>query len=109
MSQSAQSAFVATYLVPEDAVPEATLEKVIKDCIQEPSWYFLRSPHKVSGIQTGHPSNISAPEGQVFNHERELRWKRRGNAYEVLLLSAIDTTDLSNEWMASQHHWHQRD
>lgn len=51
------------------------------------SYYFLRWFHRVSGIQMALPNDFPSLEGQLFNAELELRWKQRGNKYEVLLLS----------------------
>jgi hypothetical protein len=56
----------------------------------EPSYYFLRSPHAVSGIRMKLLDKFPGFEGQMFNFERELRWKKQGNGYEVLLLSRVE-------------------
>jgi len=44
----------------------------------------------------------TCPEGQAFDENRELRWKRKGSGYEVLLLSNTGgDTELSaigQEW-----------
>lgn len=50
-------------------------------------YYFLRWPHKVSGFQKQIPSDFPSPEGQMFNQERELRWKQQGEQFSVLVLS----------------------
>jgi hypothetical protein len=52
-----------------------------------PSYYFLRWAHCVSGIVSKLPQEFPSPEGQLFNAELELRWKRQGHDYSVLLLS----------------------
>lgn len=49
--------------------------------------YFLRWSHKVSGLCRTLPEDFPSPEGQVFTHDRELRWKLQGKSYSVLLLS----------------------
>ncbi|MBD2364634.1 hypothetical protein H6G36_26255 [Anabaena minutissima FACHB-250] len=54
------------------------------------SYYFLRWFHKVSGIIKDLPSEFPSPEGQMFNTECELRWKKNNKGYEVLLLSETD-------------------
>lgn len=54
------------------------------------SYYFLRWFHKVSGIQRALTNDFPSPEGQLFNAELELRWKRDDRNYEVLLLSKTD-------------------
>ncbi|WP_315791736.1 hypothetical protein [Fischerella sp. JS2] len=63
---------------------------LIPKLIVEPSYYFLRWTHKVSGIVEKIPTETDFPmlEGQMFNHEYELRWKyKQKNTYEVLLLT----------------------
>jgi hypothetical protein len=61
---------------------------------QSQSYYFLRWPHCVSGIISELPEAFSSAEGQLFNAMIELRWKRRGNGYSVLLLSSsLDSAD----------------
>lgn len=51
------------------------------------SYYFVRLPHKVSGICLNLPADFPGFEGQMFNEKLELRWKKQGNSYDVLLLS----------------------
>ncbi|BAZ66655.1 hypothetical protein NIES4106_14070 [Fischerella sp. NIES-4106] len=66
------------------------LLELIPKFIVEPSYYFLRWTHKVSGIVENIPTETDFPmmEGQMFNHKCELRWKyKQKNTYEVLLLS----------------------
>lgn len=54
----------------------------------EKSCFFLRWPHKVSGFCKALPSDFPSPEGQLFDSQKELRWKQQGQGYSVLLLSA---------------------
>lgn len=70
---------------------EITLQD-LKELLQSLSGhYFLRWPHKVSWENPDFQQDLSL-EGQVFNTQRELRWKKRGSNYDVLLLS-IDGLD----------------
>lgn len=73
---------------------EDQLEKLVKHpaIALSSSYYFLRWFHKVSGIQMQLPDDFSSPEGQLFNSELELRWKRRGASYEVLILGKAEST-----------------
>ncbi|WP_448564803.1 hypothetical protein [Trichothermofontia sp.] len=65
-----------------------TLRDLIDQCVaQIPSYYFLRWAHQVSGMIADLPEDFPSPEGQVFNAKMELRWKRQGQGYSVLLLS----------------------
>lgn len=71
------------------------LELIIK-LATEPSYYFLRWTHQVSGIQEQPPMEANFPmtEGQMFNQKCELRWKYKcKNTYEVLLLTIADNHD----------------
>ena len=80
------NAFVSTI----DHTSEQDLVRIIKDLTSEtdPPCYFLRWPHKVSGFQTQQPTGFPGPEGQMFDHRQELRWKQQGSAnYSILLLS----------------------
>ncbi|GGA44730.1 hypothetical protein [Okeania sp. KiyG1] len=54
------------------------------------SYYFLRWPHKVSGIVKNLPSEFPSSEGQMFNEKLELRWKKNHKGYQVLVLSEAD-------------------
>lgn len=57
----------------------------------EESYYFVRSPHAVSGICMKLPEEFFPGfEGQMFNADRELRWKKQGSAYQALLLSRVE-------------------
>lgn len=96
--------------------PEALIQLLEKLESTEPSYYFLRWTHRVSGIWQRRleqfPSLIEdirdrlkanrvnesqpleafpSPEGQMFNSQLELRWKQKKANYEVLLLSAADS------------------
>ena len=55
-------------------------------------YYFHRWPHKVSGLVEGDSKMIelSSPQGQVFSQSWELRWKQKGEVFDVLLLSTQD-------------------
>lgn len=63
------------------------LEELLTKIYNENSYYFLRLPHKVSGIVKKLPSEFPGTEGQMFNEELELRWKKNQKGYQVLLLS----------------------
>jgi hypothetical protein len=65
----------------------------------EPSYYFLCWSHKVSGIRRTPPDadDFPIPEGQMFNSKLEVRWKKQGTGYEVLLLSIEPKNELGFE------------
>lgn len=83
------SAFVGTQTV----ASAEELRSLIQSLQSEKSCFFLRWPHKVSGFCKTLPEGFPSPEGQVFDSQKELRWKQQGTSYSVLLLSASETYD----------------
>ncbi|WP_413167620.1 hypothetical protein ACL6C3_13175 [Capilliphycus salinus ALCB114379] len=74
-----------------DSVDE--LKELLTQNANSSSYYFLRWVDKVSGIKelrSNFEQNPS-PEGQMFNSKLELRWKRKGSGFEVLLLTEGDS------------------
>lgn len=68
------------------------VKKLLEELATEESYYFVRLPHAVSGICMKLPEEFFPGfEGQMFNADRELRWKKQGSAYETLLLSRVET------------------
>lgn len=74
---------------------------------KQPSYYFLRWFHQVSGFIAQLPENFSSPEGQMFNKSLELRWKQVGENFEVLLLSTTGPQSgfipIGDAWAVKQH------
>lgn len=82
---------------------EAEVSAIIQNLASSSPYYFLRWPHKVSGIitqtkfeQEFHPQGLS-PVGQVFTQDWELRWERRSRRltkkpaqYHLLWLGKIE-------------------
>ena len=83
------SAFVGTTTVPT----AEQLGTLIEDVVGNNRVFFLRWPHKVSGLSRTLPDGFPSPEGQVFTRDLELRWKRKGQSYSVLLLSHAGQVD----------------
>lgn len=87
------NSYVGVASTPLDA---SKLKDLISRCISN-GWLFLRWPHKVhlspmdSSLAV---QDLLCQEGQAFNQSRELRWRRKGNAYEVLLLSDSGGDDM---------------
>lgn len=76
--------YVRSHLSPDE------VKKLLKQLETEESYYFVRSPHAVSGICIKlRDEFFPGLEGQMFNADRELRWKKQGSAYEALLLSRV--------------------
>lgn len=66
------------------------VKKLLEKLATEESYYFVRSPHAVSGICRKLSDELSLGfEGQMFNSDRELRWKKQGSVYEALVLSGV--------------------
>jgi hypothetical protein len=78
------------------------LKTLIDNVIKGDRCYFLRWPHKVSGLSRKLPDDFPSPEGQAFTCDRELRWKVQGQRYSTLLLSNSDKVDgfdaIGDEW-----------
>ncbi len=83
------SAFVGTRTVKS----AEELRSLIQQFQGEKSCFFLRWPHRVSGFCKTLPDDFPSPEGQVFDSQKELRWKQQGKSYSVLLLSASEAYD----------------
>ena len=67
------------------------VKELLEKLATEESYYFVRWPHAVSGICMKLPEEFFPGfEGQMFNADRELRWKKQGSAYETLLLSRVE-------------------
>lgn len=66
------------------------VKKLLEKLATEESYYFVRSPHAVSGMCMKLPEEFFPGfEGQMFNADREVRGKKQGSAYEALLLSRV--------------------
>ncbi|NJL64360.1 MAG: hypothetical protein HC903_24235 [Methylacidiphilales bacterium] len=81
------------------------IQELIKKLAEEPSYYFLRWTHKVSGMREEKPNDKDFPmlEGEMFSHKHELRWKlKHDNLYEILLLTIANKDDefipIGEEW-----------
>jgi hypothetical protein len=73
--------------VSEQLLTVDELRKLLEKPLNQQNYYFLRWTHKVSGIVEQLPAEFPSPEGQMFNCDRELRWKQQGQHFSVLLLS----------------------
>jgi len=71
----------------QDLLTGTELRELVQQQAMSPSYYFLRWSHQVSGIVEKLPDDFPSPEGQMFNCDRELRWKRQNDRYSVLVLS----------------------
>lgn len=77
-------------------------------------FYFLRWPHQVSGFQKNLPHEFPSPEGQMFNHDRELRWKQHSKGFSVLMLSIgnaeqamqLGFSPIGQQWRTQKKHAH---
>ena len=78
------SAFVGTCTVDS----EQELRSLIETLQTKQSCFFLKWPHKVSGFCRELPTDFPSPDGQMFDRQKELRWKKQGLGYSVLLLHA---------------------
>jgi hypothetical protein len=89
------------------------LLEIIESLSSPSSYYFLRWTDRVSGIIKKKLTDAQFPmlEGQMFNHDCELRWKYKSkNNYEALLLSTNGEhpsfTALGENWLIEEHNAH---
>lgn len=71
-----------------EVASDEELRSLVEQFAEAESYFFLRWPHKVSGFCRSLPPEFPSPEGQVFDRNTELRWKRQNQGYSLLLLSA---------------------
>jgi hypothetical protein len=91
----------------EQLLTEEQLRQLLQSTSNKSDYYFLRWPHKVSGIVEKLPEEFPSPEGQMFNGDRELRWKQQKPGwYSVLILSnngqAAGFTPIDGNWETKQ-------
>jgi len=100
------SAFVGTRTV----ASAAELRSLLQQHQTEKSCFFLRWPHKVSGFCPELPPDFPSPEGQLFDSQKELRWKQQGQGYSVLLLSSEEPqpgfTPVGTTWSIQNRETH---
>jgi hypothetical protein len=95
------------------SVSVAELLKLIDKLAIERNYYFCRWSHQVSENWETAPEAKHFPmlEGQMFNEQCELRWKRKPNDnYELLLLSIApiesDFIQIGETWETQQRDAH---
>jgi hypothetical protein len=91
-------------------------EKQLKDLLQksstQPNCYFLRWPHQVKWIENYEKllEEFPSPEGQMFNYDREFRWKQQGQHFSILLLSTTGSEPgfkpIEQNWKIQQRDAH---
>ena len=108
VSQTESQGFVS---IQDSALDQSALDQLIQRCLAGDTWYCLRSPEAITPLQEGLPTDgsLSLPEGQVFSQDRELRWKRQGDEYEVLLLSKTKIDDPVLQPLDEEQQWLIRD
>ena len=84
-------------------VDAKAMQTFLQTCQTNNSQYFLRWPHQVSGFVVSLPEEGISPEGQLFDCDRELRWRQSEQGYSVLLLSNIDTPDPKETFDYQKH------
>ena len=96
--------------VSEQLLTVEQLRDLLEKSSNQRSYYFLRWPHKVSGIIEQLPNEFSSPEGQMFNCDRELRWKQQGQHFSLLLLSTTGSEPgfkpIGHKWEIQQRDAH---
>jgi len=82
--------FVGTKTIESEDALKTLIEQISKQVPEASRCFFLRWPHKVSGLCRNLPADFPSPKGQVFTHDFELRWQTQGKGYSLLLLSQTD-------------------
>ncbi|VXD17616.1 conserved hypothetical protein [Planktothrix serta PCC 8927] len=108
------SAFVGT----KEHLEVIQLQEMIKSLFPEPAYFCERKPDKIEPFKLepfkpGFPQDF-APEGQIFNQQRELRWKKTRKGFSVLLLSLDEPqthtlNKLKNNWKTEDLNWKTED
>ena len=82
-------------------VLESELKQLLNQYDTAKSRYFLRWAHRVSGIELDLSQEFPSPEGQMFDEDREIRWKPQGDRFSVLMLSVHEEagfTAIAKTW-----------
>lgn len=100
------SAFVGT----KEHLELTQLQELIKSLFPEPAYFCERKPDKIEPFKLGFLQDF-APEGQIFNQQRELRWKKTKKGFNVLLLSLDEPQTqtlkkLENNWKTEDQNVH---
>ncbi|NEZ59119.1 hypothetical protein [Adonisia turfae] len=102
---SEATAFVGT----ANNINQGILQSLIGHHVSKQAWRFLRWPDRVELLEPTEAIDYSCREGQVFNQDCELRWKRQGDHYSVLLLSVAENSEgeetlagVGNNWTAEE-------
>ena len=67
------------------------LQHFLQSCQTTTSQYFMRWLDRGSVFNAQPSLDSLSPMGQLFDSDRELRWRFQGGRYSVLLLSNVDT------------------
>jgi hypothetical protein len=90
-------------------VTESELKSLLNQLQANKSYYFLKWVDRVSAFISELPEHEPiAPEGQLFNSELELRWRKKANQFELLLLSS-KPENISDFQLLGNNHWEYRD
>jgi hypothetical protein len=84
------------------------LKDLLEQCPAPNRQYFLRWVHQAKWAEVL-PPEFPSPEGELMTPEFELRWKQAGQGYDLLLLAASDSPQLTEafeplarfRWLAS--------
>ena len=83
---------------------EKELKPLLEKLKTQDSYYFLKWPDRVSGFVSNLPDEFSSPEGQMFNSQQEIRWKKQGDNFNILCLTTgeldgdIKWHNLEGDW-----------
>ncbi len=98
--------------VSEQLLTPEQLKNLLQRLSNQPSCYFLRWPHQVKWLEKYEHllKEFPSPEGQMFNYDRELRWKQQGQHFSILLLSTTGAEPgfkpIGQKWATQQRDAH---
>ena len=98
-----QKASVATSLITKEQL-ESLLGSNTKTEDTQENYYFLKWPDRVSGFVSKLPDKFPSPEGQMFNYQQEIRWKKQGEEFNILCLT-IGELDRDITWEPLAGNW----
>ena len=83
---------------------ENELKPLLEKLKTKDGYYFLKWPDRVSGFVSNLPDEFLSPEGQMFNSQQEIRWKRKGKNFNILCLT-IGELDPDLTWEPLEGDW----
>ncbi|MEL6454880.1 MAG: hypothetical protein AAFQ40_09215 [Cyanobacteria bacterium J06623_5] len=101
-------AFVGT----QQSVTLERLTELVEKHVGSAAYAFWRWPHDVllDALQNQPTTGLKSDEGQAFNATTEIRWRHRGEQFDVLLLAKDKEKVQDKEcWEEMEGDWHSQE